>query len=222
MGAGLGYSPLILFAPAPFKYMPWQNIKPSLKLELSVHPKYTFNFGYQLESYKYDIHPELLVSQEDYYNPTTASSKVKANMGSMTFDIRKYSNFMGYLAPNGRYLMYGFSINNTRFNVDNISITVPNQANDSIRFDYPTHRFITKTIGLRFGYGNKKYLDDKLKTFLEFQMHFDIKLGDFGSGLSPDDLPKYYGINRVSYETAMRLSQMTSLFQFNLIYGFSY
>ncbi|MCC6817765.1 MAG: hypothetical protein IT245_02595 [Bacteroidia bacterium] len=223
IGAGLGYSPLILLAPAPFKYLPWQNIKPSLKAEFTIDPKYSINIGFQNERYKFNINPliEYYTTNDQNRDSKEINSKASANMQYLTIDIRKYSFFSGYIAPYGRYVMYGLSFNNTLFKNEAIAFSINDDQNGQLNFEYPAHQYWIKTTGFRMGLGKKKYLGTELKSFIEYQMHLDIKIGDFGSGLGEGYLPKYGGINRVTYETAMRLSQMTSLFQFNFTYGFS-
>ena len=48
LGAGVGYSPIMLLNAAPFNYKPWQAAKPSLKIELTPTPKFSFNFVIQI------------------------------------------------------------------------------------------------------------------------------------------------------------------------------
>lgn len=222
LGAGLGYSPLILMAPKPFNYKPWQTCKPMLKFELVLGPKHSINFGYQNERYKFDINPSFLhMGSNSSYEYVNIQNTARANMYSLTFDYRIYSTLIGSIAPLGRYIFYGFSINRTLFENEAIKYSVTDDFNGSLDYYYPEHTYRTNTAGFRLGMGKKKYLGKELKSFLEYQFLCDIKIGDFKTGLDQSRLPKYGNIYENTYITAMRLSQMTSLFQFTIHYGFS-
>lgn len=223
LGAGLGYSPLILLAPKPFNYMPWEKCKPMLKFELTTGTKHSINFGYQNERYDFDIYPTFthITTNSDYQIIDNVKSNVNAKMHSLTFDYRIYSTLIGGIAPYGRYIFYGFSVNTTIFNVPDIRFSVPDPDNSSLEYYTPAHQFKTNTTGFRIGLGKKKYIGKQLKSFLEYQFLCDMKIGDFKTGLDFNNLPRYGGINTVTYQTAMRISQMTSVFQFTIHYGFS-
>ena len=225
VGAGLGYSPIVLLSPAPFNYMPWQAAKPSLKLELTPTPKFSFNFGIQREHYNFDIHPsiEYTTLGRQYNELAELSMGVKFTQMAYTFDLRNYTTYAGYLAPFGRYVMWGFSINRGLYKLDNFEFSYQDEINGKVDVQVPKTQFKTSSdLGIRFGLGKKRYNGKRLKTFFEYQLILDAKIGDFGSGLDPITLSKYGGSKRVAYETGMRVSQSNSIFQFNLIYGFSF
>jgi hypothetical protein len=225
VGGGLGYSPIMLLSPAPFNYKPWQAAKPSLKLELTPTPKFSINTGLQLEHYKYRISPVIgfLHLSDARSDDRTADIGVKTTMLAYTFDIRNYTTYAGYLAPFGRYVMWGFSLNRGYYKMDAFSFSYQDPLNDKVTYTLPANRFNTATdVGIRLGLGKKRYNGKRLKTFFEYQLMIDAKVGDFGSGLDEQSLSSFGGSKRVAYETGMRISQSNSIFQFNLIYGFSF
>jgi len=225
VGGGLGYSPIMLLSPAPFNYKPWRAAKPSLKLELTPTPKFSINTGIQFEHYKYRIDPviEFLHLSDGQRDNVTADIVVRTSMLAYTFDIRNYTTYAGYLAPFGRYVMWGFSLNRGYYKMDAFSFSYQDDLNDRVTYTVPASRFATKTdLGIRLGFGKKRYNGKRLKTFFEYQMMIDAKVGDFGSGLDEQSLSSFGGSKRVAYETGMRISQSNSIFQLNLIYGFSF
>lgn len=225
LGAGLGYSPIMLLNAAPFNYKPWEASKPSLKLELTPTPKFSFNFGIQREHYNYRISPsiEYMSLGRGYTDYKEVNLGVKFTQIAYTFDIRNYTTYSGYLAPFGRYVMCGFSINKGRYKADNFSFTYEDDLNGVVTVNVPESKFKTSSdLGVRFGLGKKRYNGKKLKTFFEYQLILDAKVGDFGSGLEQSYLSTYGGSKRVAYDTGMRISQSNSIFQFNVIYGFSF
>ncbi len=225
VGAGLGYSPIMLLNAAPFNYKPWEAAKPSLKLELTPSPKFSFNFGIQREHYNYGISPliEYTSLGRGYTDYKEVNLGVKFTQIAYTFDLRNYTTYSGYLAPFGRYVMWGFSINKGRYKTDNFSFSYEDELNGLVTVNVPNDKFKTSSdVGIRFGMGKKRYNGKKLKTFFEYQLILDAKVGDFGSGLEESYLSSYGGSKRVAYETGMRISQSNSIFQFNVIYGFSF
>jgi hypothetical protein len=225
LGAGLGYSPIMLLNAAPFNYKPWEAAKPSLKLELTPTPKFSFNFGIQREHYNYRITPsiEYTLLGRGYTDYKDVDLGVKFTQIAYTFDMRNYTTYSGYLAPFGRYVMWGFSINKGRYQTDAFSFNYEDELNGQVTVNVPNDKFKTSSdLGIRFGMGKKRYNGKKLKTFFEYQLILDAKVGDFGSGLEQSYLSSYGGSKRVAYETGMRISQSNSIFQFNIIYGFSF
>ncbi|MDI1234221.1 MAG: hypothetical protein PSX81_08065, partial [bacterium] len=185
IGGGLGYSPIMLFNPAPYNLAPWKAAKPSIKLELITGPRVAFNFGCQLEQYKFNISPEVELYDVHNFGRFFAkiNTKARARNLAFTFDFRRYSTYHGYIAPVGRYMTYGLSLNTMTTLVDSYTFKFNDQINGTTTYFKPETKVVLKPIyGIRFGYGKKRYLGQKLKTFLEYQLLFDLKMGYFGKG----------------------------------------
>lgn len=220
---GLGYSPLLLFTPDEFQLSTWDKLKKNIQLEVVSGPKLTFNFNFQNESYNYKINPEILYATPDnpYNDEGNLRIQSKAIINTLSLDFRKYSYKAGYLAPYGRFMLYGFSICNGKFTTDSFSFTARDFQNDKITYSFAKDQFSTIDFGLRMGMGKKKYISKRQSDYLEYQMLFEFKFGSFKEGLTYDGFYRSAGIRHLNYDVGMRLSQITSLFQFNLIYGFS-
>lgn len=223
VGAGLGFSPMSIFSPTPYSYSPFTKNKPALKLEFSIHPKYTLNIGYQLEHYKFQTK-----GKTQFFTIGGEREKELRDIGiralntATTIDFRKYTTGVGYIAPYGRFVMYGLSLNRYQLRNDEFSFSEKVAGNESLVYTFPKQKQIIKVTGIRFGLGKKRYMQKSLKTFLEYQVIMDLKLGDFGVGLKDEDQSIYNEIMRNAYEKALRLSQVSSILQFNIRYGFSF
>lgn len=206
--AGLGYSPIALTANQKY-YTPFLNtFKPNIKTEYAISHKVCVSIGLQREKFNYQYDPKLTIwdMSRNYYKPENLLFGASAEIYSLHFDLRKYSTITGSIAPFGRYMLYGFSM--SRFNLYNEKnqLTITDKTNGDLDFLYPAQSFKATTSGFRFGFGKKQYVGKTPKNFLEYQFLFDINL------VKPQSL---------SYKTAMRKSQNTSILQFTVNYGFS-
>jgi hypothetical protein len=198
-------------------------LKPSLKLEIAMNQKYAWNFGIQYETYKYEIPYEYRIkvpgSNVNFINFNTDT---RMNLLTYAIELRSYNTRKGYMAPYGRYLMYGLSVFKASHSINGASTTIQNPLNDEIEIKINEQSFNAKPeIGLRFGMGKKRYLDKKSKQFLEFQFFFDLQLYGYGSVEgnrydAPFESPK-----NIAHSTGMALNQSNSIFLLKFAYGFS-
>lgn len=209
LSGGLGFSPATFTANKKYYYPPLKTIKPNIKLEYSISPSFGFSLGLQHEQYQYNFSPKIGYRMIDnsYQRPENYSVASSADMYSIHFDIRKYTIMTGSFAPFGRYMIYGFSITRSNIYEEASQFTLKDNINGDLLFTMPAQSYHATTTGLRFGFGKKKYLGKHLKNFLEYQCLFDINL------VPPQSL---------SYKTAMKLSQNSSILQFTCNYGFSF
>jgi hypothetical protein len=213
MGGGLGLSPLILFSQTPLNNLT-NKLKPSLKLELIANKKVSYNLGLQFEQYKFPLY------SYEFYKPFLTDGQTRHL--ALTCDLRRYTTYTGTLAPLGRYLMYGISLNSIKSKIYSHTTITNDNNNNQITNYFPTTKYsYSPILGIRFGIGNKRFISKKLNQFLEYQLMFDLKIGKFGKGLLFEDMPSSGNLSQNAFETGMRISQRNSIIQLNLNYGFA-
>jgi hypothetical protein len=211
--AGLGYNPILLFNNKFNKYKPY---KPNLGLELILSPKYCLNLGFQNEQYKFNINSSMTFSTSDnQYNYANFDGGVTSNMNTYIFDLRKYSFLSGSIAPYGRYISYGLAISNVVLKIEEIKFRTDDNQNGKLEYVFPAYQRKYMSSAFRFGIGRKQFLGKKLKSFLEYQLICSVKFSDH---INLDSS----GFNVQAYYTQRRLSELSSAFQINILYGFAF
>jgi len=179
------------------------NARKSIKLDLTKHEfNYTAKGTTELTS---------------IINPEIYRTNIEAKVQSIGLNYRKYSHNILSIAPQGRFVSYGLSLNSASFRHSGYSFR-DNYFN-ATRTYLPTTLKVKNFIGLRMENGRKFFLGKGLKHAIEFSFSTELFLLKYPSSIGFRSEGEYNNLNEGLVSKGMKYIYINSMIQFKASYA---